>query len=338
MINIKVLKKEDTQKVLKMDEVITTVEEVYEAQSAGNTVIYPLITEEFVPGSAEMDIKSGWIKNKNIYGLKVVSWFENNEKINLPALLGTILILDSTTGAPKGILDGGYITGIRTGAAGAIGAKLLARKNSKKLLVVGAGVVAFYQVAATLLTFPELEKVMIYDGLDYSNAERFVNGLKNKLCSELNIDSGTTKFEAVKDIAAATGDSDIIITVTPSREPIIKKEWVKPGTHFSCIGSDMEGKEEIEPEIFEGAKIYVDDINQCINVGEIEIPIKKGIISEKNITGVIGDVITGKATGRDSDEQITIFDATGTALIDLLTGLLALERAEEKGLGQTVEL
>ena len=145
-------------------------------------------------------------------------------------------------------------------------------------------------------------------------------------------------FEAVEDITKATAESDIIITVTPSREPIIKKEWVKPGTHFSCIGSDMSGKEEIDPEIFAGAKVFVDDIKQCVEVGEIEIPIKKGILKEEDITGIIGDVITGKASGRDSDDQITVFDATGTALLDLLTGMLALKEADKAGLGQAIEL
>ena len=335
---MKVLKMEDTVKVLKMKDVIETIEEVYRAQSAGASAIYPLITEEFVPGSAEMDIKSGWLKDAGIYGLKSVSWFEQNEKVGLPALLGTILIFDAKTGAPVGLLDGSHITGIRTGAAGAIGAKLLARGDAKNLLLVGAGHVATFQAAATLLSFPGLEKVMVYDGLDYDNADRFAKNLRGTLAADFGMENVKAEFTAVKDIAEAVGQSDIIITVTPSREPIIKKEWVKPGTHFSCIGSDMAGKEEIDPQIFAGAKVFVDDIEQCINVGEIEIPIKKGIMNRENISGIIGDIITGKVSGRENDEQITVFDATGTALLDLLTGMLAIKEAEKQGLGQIIEL
>lgn len=338
MLEIKVLKMEDTIKVLKMKDVIETIEEVYRAQSAGASKIYPLITEEFIPGSAEMDIKSGWLADDGIYGLKVVSWFEENEKAGLSALLGTILIFDARTGAPIGLLDGSYITGIRTGAAGAIGAKLLARKDAKNLLIVGAGHVATFQAAATLLSFPNLEKVMVYDGLDYDNADRFAKTLRKTLAKDFDIEKVKAEFAAVKDIAKAAGESDIIITVTPSREPIIKKEWVKAGTHFSCIGSDMAGKEEIDPAIFADAKVFVDDIEQCVNVGEIEIPIKEGVMSREDITGVIGDIITGKAVGRENDEQITVFDATGTALLDLLTGMLAIKEAEKQGLGQTIEL
>lgn len=338
MLEMKVLKMEDTVKVLKMKDVIETIEEVYQAQSAGASAIYPLITEEFVPGSAEMDIKSGWLKDAGIYGLKSVSWFEQNEKVGLPALLGTILIFDAKTGAPVGLLDGSHITGIRTGAAGAIGAKLLAREDAKNLLIVGAGHVATFQAAATLLSFPGLEKVMVYDGLDYDNADRFAKNLRGTLAADFGMENVKAEFTAVKDIAEAVGQSDIIITVTPSREPIIKKEWVKPGTHFSCIGSDMAGKEEIDPQIFAGAKVFVDDIEQCINVGEIEIPIKKGIMNRENISGIIGDIITGKVSGRENDEQITVFDATGTALLDLLTGMLAIKEAEKQGLGQIIEL
>ena len=338
MIKIKALKMEDTIRALKMPDVIKTVEEVYRGQSSGATKIFPLITEEFVPGSAEMDMKSGWMKDNDIYGLKVVSWFENNNEVGLPALLGTILIFDAKTGAPMGILDGTYITGIRTGAAGATGAKLLAKKDSKNLLVVGAGNIATFQVAATLINFPAIENVMIYDGLDFNIADRFVKNIEAKLKNNFGLKKVKAKFTAVKDIAEATGKSDIIITVTPSRKPIIKKEWVKPGTHFSCIGSDMSGKEEIDPEIFSNAKVFVDDIKQCVEVGEIEIPIKKGIMDESDITGIIGDIITGKATGRENDEQITVFDATGTGPLDLLTGLLALDEAEKLGLGQVVEL
>lgn len=338
MLNIKVLKKEDTVRVLKMKDVIETIEEVYRAQSAGAASIFPLITEEFVPGSAEMDIKSGWLKDDQIFGLKVVTWFENNEKAGLPALLGTVLVFDAETGAPIGLVDGSHITGIRTGAAGAIGAKLLAKEDSKTLLVIGAGHVATFQVAATLLSFPDMENVMIYDGLAPDNAEQFVSGIRATLKQDFGMGDVKAEFTAVKDIASATAKSDIIITVTPSREPIIKKEWVRPGTHFSCIGSDMSGKEEIDPEIFADAKVFVDDIAQCVDVGEIEIPIKKGILREEDITGVIGDVITGKASGRDSREQITVFDATGTALLDLLTAMLAIKEAEKQGLGQTIEL
>ncbi|MGF6375176.1 alanine dehydrogenase [Clostridiales Family XIII bacterium PM5-7] len=338
MFKLKVLSKEVTETVLKMPEVIETVKDVYKLKAQDETVVFPLVFHEFDPGHADMDIKSGWLKGSDIFGLKVVSWFGDNASKGIQPLIGTIMVMDATTGAPIGILDGSHITGIRTGAAGAIGAKALARPDSKTLMVVGAGHVATFQIAATLMLLPGIERVMVYDGLSQENAERFAASMPEVMKNEFDFDVSGVTFAAVTDLPKSTADSDIIITVTPSHEPIIKKEWVKPGTHFSCIGADMSGKEEIDPEIFRGARVFTDDTPQCLNVGEIEIPVAKGILKASDIAGEIGEVLIGKIDGRQNDEQTTIFDATGTALLDLLTAKLALAKAEEANLGETVNL
>lgn len=338
MFQIKILKMEDTMHLLKMGKVIETVKDVYRAKSLGETEVFPLVFEEFEHEKAEMDIKSGWLKKDEIFGMKLVSWFADNEEKNIPTVLGTIMTFDAKTGAPKGVIDGTYITGVRTGACGAIGAKLLARGDSKNLFVLGAGNQAAHQIAASLIMFPGLEKVRIADMLFPENAKKFVKQLPNRLKKEFGVDADHVQFEATNDLEDAIPKSDIVITVTPSYEPVIKKEWVRPGTHFSCIGSDMSGKEEIDPEIFRGARVFVDDIAQCLEVGEIEIPVKKGILKKEEIAGEIGDILAGKAEGRQNDDQITVFDATGVALLDLATALLALKEAEKENIGQTVEL
>ncbi|QHI73469.1 ornithine cyclodeaminase family protein [Aminipila terrae] len=339
MFKLKVLCKEETEQILAMNAVIDKVQEVYKQKALGETEVFPLIFHEFTPGVADMDIKSGWLKGSGLFGLKVVSWFGENVNKQIPALIGTVLVFDDNTGAPIGILDGSYITGIRTGAAGALGAKYLARTNSEKLLLVGAGHVAAFQIAAMLTLFPDITEVMVYDALDYTSAEAFVNNIKTEFLNKLGITyNKDLEFKAVKDIKSATEKSDIIITVTPAREPLIMAEWVKPGTHFSCIGADMAGKEEIDPQILKRARIFVDDVNQCINVGEIEIPIKKNIITKEDIAGEIGEIIAGITKGRENEEQITVFDATGTALLDLITAKLAFEEAEKKNIGTTVNL
>ena len=128
-----------------------------------------------------------------------------------------------------------------------------------------------------------------------------------------------------------------MITVTPSREPVIKKEWVRPGMHFSTVGSDMEGKEELDPEIFADAKVFVDDMEHCIEAGETEIPVKKGIVTEEDINE-IGDLILGNCQGRTSDDDITIYDPAGMALLDIAAAKVALDLADEKNLGAVVEL
>ncbi|MDL2294039.1 ornithine cyclodeaminase family protein [Ruminococcaceae bacterium OttesenSCG-928-D13] len=339
MFEITVLNQEETIRLLKMPEVVGVVEDVYKMKAKGESEVFPLVFHEFNPGVADMDIKSGWLRGSGIWGMKVVSWFGENPKKGLPALVGTVLVFDDKTGAPTGMLDGAHITGMRTGAAGALGAKYLARPNSETLLLVGAGHVATFQIAALLPLMAGIKRVLIYDGLSYAGAQKFAAGIAEKLRGSFGIETeGTVTFAATEDIAAATAESDIIITVTPSKTPIIKKDWVKPGTHFSCIGADMSGKEEIDPAIFAGARVFCDDIPQCVNVGEVEIPVATGVIKKEDIAGEIGEVVLGTTPGRQSAEQITIFDATGTALLDLLTANLALKAAKEQGLGSTVNL
>lgn len=330
MFDTKVLGRDEIEKLLKMEDVIGAVESVYIEKANDETAVWPMVFYEFEPGVADMDIKSGWIKGENIFGLKLVSWFGANAKKNLPPLIGTLMIMDGETGAPLGFLDATQITGIRTGAAGALGAKYLARPDSKRLLLVGTGHVAAFQIAAMLIIFPELEEIMVYDPMDFKNSEVFVDTLPGLLIDKFELDlPENLKLTAVSNIIEATGNSDIIITVTPSRIPIIKKAWVRPGTHFSCIGADMPGKEEIDPEIFKEARVFTDDTPQCCRVGEIEIPIAKGILKVENVAGEIGDIIIGKTVGRQNKGQITVFDATGTALLDLCTGKLALDKAKE---------
>ena len=139
-------------------------------------------------------------------------------------------------------------------------------------------------------------------------------------------------------IEKAVADSDAVITVTRATKPMIMKEWVKPGTHFSCLGSDMEGKEEIDGEIFQGAKIYADDIAQCIRVGEMEIPLKEGTIKKEDITGEIGDLLCGNIVGRENDSEITIFDATGLYILDLVAAKVAITKAKEAKIGIEAEM
>ena len=326
-MNFKVLGTEELKAALRIGKVIDGVRSVYEAKTKGEIIVWPLVYHEFEDGKgSNMDIRSGGIKGDiNIHGMKMFNEFPGNHELGLPSHIAMIMVFDSTNGMPIGAVDGAYVTGMRTGSAGAIGAKALARPESETLMVLGAGQQAMFQIAATLTLFPGLKRVMVADPINQPNAESFAANCCSRLYTEFGLDRSGVEFSAVTDLKEAVGQADIIITVTPSREPVIKKEWVKPGTHFSCIGSDMEGKEEIDPEIFRGARVFGDDLNQCKAVGEMEIPLKKGMISEEELGGEIGQVLTGEVAGRTSDDQITIFDATGLSALDLITAKIALE-------------
>lgn len=337
-MNVSVLGRRDLEQVLEMPSVIEGVTSVYKLKAQGKTVVWPLVSYDFEEAGAVMDIRSGCVFGENLHGLKMLNNFPHNKDKGLPPFNGMLMIFDSETGIPLGVMDAAYITCMRTGAAGAIGAKALARKGSQVLFVLGAGKQAIYQIAASLIALPTIKKVYIADVLDEANGRAFAASCAERLRSEFHLECKGVTFAPVSDLAASVGESDIIITITPSRSPVIKKEWVQPGTHFSCIGSDMEGKEEIDPRIFAGAKVYADDLAQCLNVGEMEIPVKSGIIQKKDICGEIGQVLSGQIPGRENEEEITIFDATGLALLDLVTGKRAIDLAKTKKLGTEADI
>ncbi|MDM8534352.1 ornithine cyclodeaminase family protein [Clostridiaceae bacterium HSG29] len=337
MLDIKILNQEVLKETLEMKEVILAVEKAYTLKAQNRTELFPMVFHEFNPGVADMDIKSGHLKDEGIFGLKLVSWFGENKEKDLPLLFGTTLIFDDKTGMPLALLNADYITGMRTGAAGAIGAKYLAKKNSESLLMVGTGHVAQFEILATLIAVPSIKKVRVYNPRSEESTISYANKIKNILKDSFNFETDV-EFEAVKDLKDAVSNSDIIITATPSRKPMILKDWVKPGTHFSCVGSDMEGKQEIDENIFLDALVVIDDITQAVNVGETETAIKKNIITQSDLLSEMGEIILGNVKGRTSENDITIFDSTGIALQDLITSKLALELAEKKNLGTTVKL
>ena len=307
-MNIPYISAEEVRKNLSMEDAIQCTENVYKLKSQDKTVVWPTIFYEFDPGHADMDIKSGYLPEQHIFGHKTVAFMEANVQKGLPDLVGLIAVFSSETGMPLGLVDGSSVTGMRTGAAGAIGAKYLARKNSQNALIVGTGNQAPFQIAALLKVFPTLETIRIANPHNAGHAAAFASKIRAMLQTDFAIEAASVTFEGVSDLQEAVSDSDIIITITPSHTPLIQKEWVKPGTHFSCIGADMAGLEH------------------CRNAGEIEIPLKQGTLSEDRICGELGDLILGKAAGRKSDTDITVFDSTGMALLDLAVADFLLKK------------
>lgn len=340
MIKIYALSREQIKQVLVMDQVIQGVEEVYRLKSQDETAVWPHVSYDFVAEQAVMDIKSGFVNGRlQLHGLKMLNSFPHNVEKDLPTFNGMMMLFDSGTGIPLGVMDASYITCMRTGAAGALGAKMLAREDSQNLLILGTGNQAVYQLAATLLLLPKIKTVRVANPRDIEKARKFVSGIVDRLKEEFDIEvSSNIRFEVVENLRESVENSDVIITVTRSKSPIIEKDWVKQGTHFSCVGADMEEKEEIDPEIFRDARIFVDDKQQCIQVGELEIPVKQGIIKESEIAGEIGDLLEGKIKGRTSNEEITIYDTTGIALLDLITAKVAIDLAKERNLGTFIEI
>lgn len=338
-MNISILGRRELEQVLDMSSVIEGVRSVYRLKAEHKTEVWPLVAYEFADKQAVMDIRSGAVfGEEQLHGLKMLNNFPRNREQGLPPFTGMLMVFDSNTGLPIGVMDAAYVTGMRTGAAGAVAAAALARTDSKVLTVLGAGKQAMFQIAASLLAVPGLRTVYIADQLDKENERRFASECRARLEQDFGLQTEAVEFLPAGELSQAVGESDIIITITPSRAPVIRKEWVKPGTHFSCIGSDMEGKEEIDPELFRDARVFADDLDQCVRVGEMELPIKQGVLTREQVAGEIGQVLAGVLPGRTNPDEITIFDATGLALLDLVTGKRAIDAAREKGIGLTAQL
>lgn len=332
------LNRSQIKEIISMKETIEKVRLAYQLKSQGKSVIWPLVNHEFIEEKGAMDIRSGYIKGEQLHGLKMLNNFPENAKTGLPAFNGIMMVYDSDTGIPIGILDASYITCMRTGAAGALGVEALARKNAKTLMLLGAGKQCPFQIVATLLVRPSITTVYIADPINAPQAESRAKEMKALLMADFGVDASGVTFLAAPSIEEAVRASDAIISVTPSRKPLIQKDWVKAGTHFSCLGSDMETKQEIESTIFAGAKIYADDKAQCIRVGEMELPLQQGVITENDITGEIGDLLLGQVVGRENDDEITIFDGTGLYILDLVTAKIAIDAAKAQGIGLELEL
>ncbi len=349
MLPVRILSNNDIEVILDMRNTIACVEKAYIHKTNHQARLFPLISEDLFEGKADMDIKSGVMYSEDTFGLKLVAWFGENVNQCIPPLTGLAMIFDLKTGLPKAMMNAGYLTAMRTGAAGAIGIKHLAKKDSEVLVVSGTGAQAVFQIAAAVSVMPSMKKVYLYNPLRYKSAEIFQHTIREKL-GKIKIDLegdplndkwiqklASIDFIAVEHIENALNEADAVITVTPSRKAYIHGNWIRPGTHFSCIGADMPGKQEIDENIFETAKVFVDDIHQASSVGETQHPIKAGIIDEKHLIE-IGRLVNNDTYGRTSEHDITIFDSTGIALQDLAVSNYIFKKAEALNIGTTVSI
>lgn len=240
-------------------------------------------------------------------GLKWVSVYPENQRYNLPCVIATLILCNPNNGLPIAIIDGTYITSTRTGAAGGVAVKHLARRNSSIIGVIGAGIQARTQLLAISEVLPRIEEVKVFDLLrdaSYRYAEEMGVKLNINVCP----------VEKVEE----TMDADVLVTATTSTTPIVKKQHIRPGTHINAIGADARGKQELEADVLKNAKIVVDDIEQASHSGEINVPLSEGIIKISDVYGTLGEVVAGMKPGRVNSEEITIFDSTGLAIQDII--------------------
>jgi alanine dehydrogenase len=272
----------------------------------------------------EWETMPSYIGEPEAAACKWVSIRERNRaNYDLPTVFSILIYTHPETGFPLAICDGSYHTVMRTGAAAAVSAKWMARKNAKRLAIVGAGHMAEGTLATCNVVFP-WEEVRVWSRTQ-ATLDHFIATQQPKY-PQLKLRPSTNLADVVR-------GADVVVTVTPARGPIVMNDWIAPGTHIAALGADKGGDQELDPKILQRARIYVDDIRQCRTDGEINVPLRQGLIEEKDIAGEVGEVVTGRKPGRASDDEITVFDSTGIALQDSATVPLEYERAVAAGVG-----
>jgi ornithine cyclodeaminase len=289
------------------------VQQAYVAHSSNTGHTYPIIREK-LSEDAVFGVKAGYLEQGGVLGLKAAGYWRKNRERNEEAHQATVVLVDPETGKPRAFMDGNYITTIRTGAAGAVAAVHLAKQDAQVLAVIGTGVQGKIQTEGILNVRPDVKEVRCFGLTGRSVAEytvQFQDRVEVKVCNS---------------IMAAVEGADIVVTATPATHPLIMGEYLKPGVHINAIGADTKGKSELDESVLTIAEVFTDNLCQSRTIGELQR-------NPDRTAAEIGDVLLGKHSGRQREEQITVFDSTGIALQDLATAELALRIALEQGAG-----
>jgi alanine dehydrogenase len=321
------LKRHEIAALLSIEECMESVEQAFKLYAEGNT------TPPGVLGIPARDggfhIKAGMLElGRTYFAAKTNANFpQNMRRFGLPLIQGTIVLCDGENGYPLALMDSMEITIIRTGAATGVAAKYLARTDAHVATICGCGNQGRISLKA-IAKVRDLSRAYAWD-IDQSQARRFAD----ELSRELNIE-----VAPVDDLATAVGASDICITCTPSKEYFLKQEYVSHGTFIAAVGADSEDKQELDPALIGSNKVVVDLLEQCASIGELHHALNHGLVSTQDVHAELGEVITGRKAGRTSEDEIIIFDSTGTALQDVAAAAIVYERAVSANIGAVVNL
>ena len=280
-------------------------------------------------GDGGFHIKAATLQaGRSYFAAKVNGNFPQNEaRHGLPAIQGVIVLSDAANGRPLAVMDSIEITILRTGAATAVAARRLARRGAKVAAICGCGNQGRVQLRA-LSRVIRLEQVFAWD-IDRARAERFAA----QMAQELGL-----RISAVSDAAAALERGDVCVTCTPSRSPFVRRELLKPGAFVAAVGADNEEKQELDAAVTASSKLVVDVLDQCATIGELHHALAAGLMKREAVHAELGEVVAGRRAARESDEELIVFDSTGTALEDVAVAWLAYERAVADGVGMAVDL
>jgi alanine dehydrogenase len=321
------LSRDEVTALFDLDDYMEAVEGAFRSYAEGLTLTPALLHVDGLGG--EFHVKAGGLTvgGRTYFGLKANGGFFGNPARDLPAIQGVIYLADASTGQPLAILDSIHITAQRTAATTAVAAKYLARPESHTALICGAGRQGRVQLAA-LMSVLRLDRIFVWSR-DGARADRYA--------VEMGQARGV-QITTVTDPSEGALESDIIVTCTPSKTPLIRRDAVKPGTFIAAVGADSPDKRELDVEILRIAGVICDVTAQCAHVGELHHAIEAGVLTEDDVRAELGEVIAGKGEGRRNDHEIIVFDSTGTALQDVASAAAIYERAMSASRGTRVFL
>jgi len=329
MSRMTILTEAELRKIVTLDlEAVACVENAFRALATLPVAMPPILRLDMPEQRGEVDVKTAYVPGIDGFAIKISPGFFDNPKLGLPSVNGMMVLLSAKTGLIEALLlDNGYLTDIRTAAAGAVAAKHLSRKDSTVAAIFGAGVQAGLQLEALRLVRP-IEQARIW-ARDAAKAEATAARLRDRLGIEVR---------AEPDAAKAAAGADIVVTTTPSTEPLIKPGFVSAGQHITAMGSDAEHKNEIAPAILRMADLYVaDSARQARRLGELHHAIEAAIFAAGEDVNELGQIIAGEKQGRRSASDITIADLTGTGVQDTAIATLTRDRARAANAGTIFE-
>ena len=324
--DVRIVSEADLRRAVPLDlAAVDVVEAAFSSLGGDGVVMPPVLSMDLPSVHGEVDIKTAFIPGFDGFAIKVSPGFFENPKLGLPSLNGLMILFSSRTGLVETLfLDNGYLTDLRTAAAGAVAARHLAPATVETAGVMGTGVQARLQIEAAYLVRP-FSRVLVW-GRDARKAE----GCAADISGRLGIPA-----EAVREPERLVAESQLVITTTPSREPILRADWLHPGLHVTAMGSDQSAKCEIEPEALAAADLYVcDRVSQAAVRGELRAARAAGLMQDD--PAEVGAIVAGKRVGRVSADDVTICDLTGTGVQDTAIANHAQVIAVARGLGSTI--
>lgn len=320
------------KKLLDMKDVLGAVENAFRHKGLGKVQMPPKMYLFYEKFNGDLRTMPSYVEDMDVSAVKIVNVHPDNAKnFGMRTVMAVLVLVNPHTGQPLAFMDATHITDMRTGGASAIASKYLARPNPKVLGIIGAGNQARTQMLALMTQFGRFDEVRIYD-LYPEKSKALAREFRRHYKEVVG------KIRAVKEAKDCVVDSDIVVTCTSARAPIVHDEWVKDGTHFNCIGADAPGKQEMDPKILRRGRLVIDDWEQASHSGEINVPLSKGELAKDDVNAEIGEVVAGLKPGRENDEQVTIFCSTGLAVQDCLTAKIAYDAALQQKVGRSMQI